>query len=65
MPVLRIDADKENHAEEPMQFNIKVDGDCSAVCGECDGYVLLTDEEAGSGIVHCSGNIIVVSWSGA
>ena len=64
MPVRRIDADRKNHPAELMQLSYTVDGDFAAGCPKCDGYVLLTDEQAANGRALCFGEVILLSWPG-
>jgi|HubBroStandDraft_2_1064218.scaffolds.fasta_scaffold385193_2 hypothetical protein len=58
MPFKRVDADKDNHNVESMQlsYNSK-DEIFGAVCPKCEGYVLLTLEQAAAGRVQCFGEI--------
>jgi hypothetical protein len=62
MPLKRIDADKDNHPAEPMQFSFNGKDDFfAAVCPRCEAYALVTPEQA-AGNARCFGNLILLSW---
>jgi hypothetical protein len=63
MPVDRVDADKPNHKATLMEIHFTADGQFSAICPHCDGYVIVTDEQAGNGRAQCFGNVILLSWN--
>jgi hypothetical protein len=63
MPFTTIDADKGNHAAELMRFSFNVEDQLfGAVCPKCDGYVLVSPEQAAMGRAQCFGNIILLAW---
>jgi hypothetical protein len=63
MAFISVDADKPNHPSEPMRLSYNAaDKFFAAACPRCDGYVLLTPEQAAAGKAQCFGAVILVSW---
>ncbi len=64
MPFRRVDADKDNHVAERMRLSFDTpNSNFGAVCPKCEGYILLTLEQAATGRAQCFGNVILLSWS--
>jgi formylmethanofuran dehydrogenase subunit E len=61
MAVRRVEADKNTHPASVMGFVYNEDVSFAAVCGECKGYAIVTDEEASNGRALCFGAVILIT----
>lgn len=62
MRTKNVEIGKPPHNAAQMKLSHTVDGDFAAVCPTCEGYVLLTEEQAGAGGARCFGNVVLVTW---
>jgi hypothetical protein len=65
MPFKRIDIDKAHHNVEPMYvFHNEKDDLFSVICPKCNGYTLLTVEQAAQlRSAQCFGKCVLFSWA--
>ena len=60
MATRKRDIGKKPHPAEQMKFVTTPDGDFAAECPICEGYALLTQEEAATGSARCFGELVLV-----